>query len=179
MGDVPEPKPCAVKAAPFSFMQMEGAEPMVGVEMRSTGEVACFGKTLAEAMSRALIAAGLKIPSKGETGIILADEKSDLDEAKALLEEFKKAGIDFVTTESLAPYLGERVRVASLDEMLDMISRGKVATILSLSSNLNKARKDLYKVRRKAVELQVPFLTTVEEGQAVLLCVRSPLKTLS
>jgi carbamoyl-phosphate synthase large subunit len=64
-------------------MQIEGAEPTVGVEMRSTGEVACFGKTLSEAMSRALIASGLKIPSKGEAGIILADEKSDLGEAKA------------------------------------------------------------------------------------------------
>jgi carbamoyl-phosphate synthase large subunit len=178
-GDVPEPEQFAVKAPQFSFMQMEGSEPMVGVEMRSTGEVACFGATLAEAMSRALIAAGLKIPSRGETGIILADEKSDLGEAKALLEEFRKAGIEFVTTASLAPFLGETVRVSSLDEMLDMISRGKVATILSLNTNLNRVRKDLYKVRRKAVELQVPFLTTVEEGQAVLLCVRSPLKTLS
>ena len=50
---------------------------------------------------------------------------------------------------------------------------------LASQTNLNRVRKDLYKVRRKAVELQVPFLTTVEEGQAVLLCVKSPLKTLS
>ena len=178
MGDVPEPKQFAVKAPQFSFMQIEGAEPTVGVEMRSTGEVACFGKTLAEAMSRALIAAGLKIPSKGETGIILADEKSELGEAKALLGEFKKAGIDFLATDSLAPLLGGMARVESLDAMLDKISHGKVAMILSLNTNLNKMRKDLYKVRRKAVELQVPFLTTVEEGKAVLLCVRSPLKTL-
>jgi carbamoyl-phosphate synthase large subunit len=63
--------------------------------------------------------------------------------------------------------------------MLDMISKGEAALVLSLNTNINKVRKDLYKVRRKAVELQVPFLTTVEEGQAVLLCVRSPLKTLS
>ena len=69
--------------------------------------------------------------------------------------------------------------MASLDEMLEMIGKGKVAMILSLNTNLNRMRKDLYKVRRKAVELQVPFLTTVEEGKAVLLCVRSPLKTLS
>jgi len=179
MGDVPEPKQFAVKAPQFSFMQMEGAEPTVGVEMRSTGEVACFGDTLAEAMSRALIAAGLKIPSRGETGILLADEKSELGEAKALVEGFKKAGIDFVTTESLAPLLGDVARVASLDEMLDMTNKGKVAMVLSLNTNLNKMRKDLYKVRRKAVELQVPFLTTVEEGTAVLLCVRSPLKALS
>jgi len=179
MGDVPEPKQFAVKAPQFSFMQIEGAEPTVGVEMRSTGEVACFGDTLAEAMSRALIASGLKIPSKGETGIILADEKSELDEAKALVEEFEKAGIGFVTIESLAPYLGDMTKVESLDAMLEMISKGKVSMVLSLNTNLNRMRKDLYKVRRKAVELQVPFLTTVEEGKAVLLCVRSPLKTLS
>ena len=84
-----------------------------------------------------------------------------------------------MTTESLAPFLGDRVKVASLDEMLEMIGNGKVPVVISLNTNLNKMRKDLYKVRRKAVELQVPFLTTVEEGEAVLLCVRSPLKTLS
>ncbi|MDA4118923.1 MAG: hypothetical protein OK455_11350 [Thaumarchaeota archaeon] len=60
-----------------------------------------------------------------------------------------------------------------------MTSHGKVALILSLNTNLNKMRKDLYKVRRKAVELQVPLLTTVEEGEAVLLCVQSPLRQLS
>jgi carbamoyl-phosphate synthase large subunit len=179
MSDVSEPKQFAVKAPQFSFMQMEGAEPTIGVEMRSTGEVACFGNTLAEAMSRALIASGLKIPSKDETGIILADEKSDLGEAKALVEEFKGAGIDFVTTALLAPFLGDVAKIASLDAMLEMISKGKVAVVLSLNTNLNRVRKDLYKVRRKAVELQVPFLTTVEEGKAVLLCVRSPLETLS
>jgi carbamoyl-phosphate synthase large subunit len=179
MSDVPEPEQFAVKAPQFSFMQIEGAEPTIGVEMRSTGEVACFGNTLAEAMSRALIASGLKIPSRGEMGIILADERSELREARTLVGEFKKAGIDFMTTDSLARSLGEGVKVRSLDEMLGMIGKGKVAMILSLNTNLNKMRKDLYKVRRKAVELQVPFLTTVEEGRAVLLCVRSPLKALS
>ncbi len=179
MGDVPEPKQFAVKAPQFSFMQMEGAQPTVGVEMRSTGEVACFGETLAEAMSRALIASGLKIPSKGETGIILADEGSELEEAKALVEAFRKAGIAFVTTKSLAPYLGDGITVESLDSMLEMIAKGKVALILSLNTNLNRMRKDLFRVRRRAVELQVPFLTTVEEAKAVLICVRSPLRTLT
>ena len=80
--------------------------PTVGVEMRSTGEVACFGDTLAEAMSRALIASGLKIPPRGETGIILADEKSDLGEAKALSRSSRRQGSGFVTTQSLAAALG-------------------------------------------------------------------------
>jgi len=177
MGDVPEPKRFAVKAPQFSFMQMEGAEPTVGVEMRSTGEVACFGSTLAEAMSRALIATGLKMPVKGDTGILLADEGSDLKDAKALLDQFKKVGIGFVTTQALAGALGAGAE--SLESMLEMVSKGKASMVISLSTNLNEVEKELHKVRRKAVELQVPFLTTVEEGEAVLLCVQEPLKRLS
>ncbi|MDG6914881.1 MAG: carbamoyl-phosphate synthase (glutamine-hydrolyzing) large subunit [Nitrososphaerota archaeon] len=178
MGDVAEPEQFAVKAPQFSFMQMEGADPTIGVEMRSTGEVACFGATLSEAMSRALIASGLRIPSKGDAGIILADESSDTSGARSMLEGFKSAGIDFVSNPETAASLGGAARAATVDEMLEMVGSGKAALVISLSTNLNKTRRDLYKVRRKAVELQVPFLTTVEEGMAVLLCARSPPKRL-
>jgi hypothetical protein len=62
--------------------------------------------------------------------------------------------------------------------MTEMLGGGKASFVISLSTNLSRMRKDLYKVRRKAVELQVPFLTTAEEGDAILMCVRSPLKSL-
>jgi carbamoyl-phosphate synthase large subunit len=177
--DAPEPKGFAVKAPQFSFMQMEGAAPTVGVEMRSTGEVASFGSTLSDAMSRALMASGIRIPQKGDTGIILADEKSDLKTMRALLKKFGAVGISFVTTQALAGALGDGLaRVAGIEEMVEMVSKGEVAFVISLNTNLNKMRKDLYKVRRKAVELQVPFLTTLEEGEAILICVQSPLTSL-
>jgi carbamoyl-phosphate synthase large subunit len=180
MSDIPEPSSFAVKAPQFSFMQIEGATPTVGVEMRSTGEVACFGNTLAEAMSRALIATGMRIPQRGETGIILADEKSELGRIGELVEKFAQVGIDFVTTPSLAAALSKsNVKVATIEEMVEMIPNGKASFIISLNTNLNKMRKDLYRVRRKAVELQAPFLTTVEEAEAILLCIRSPLTNLS
>jgi hypothetical protein len=70
------------------------------------------------------------------------------------------------------------VRAATVEEMSEMLASGKASFIISLSTNLNRVRKDLHGVRRKAVELQVPFLTTVEEGEAVLMCVRAPLKSL-
>ena len=72
---------------------------------------------------------GPQDPLQGGDGDILADEKSELGEAKALVEGFKKAGIDFVTTESLADALGDMAKVASLDAMLDMTSKGKVAMV--------------------------------------------------
>jgi carbamoyl-phosphate synthase large subunit len=167
--DAPEPKGFAVKAPQFSFMQMEGAEPTVGVEMRSTGEVACFGDTLPEAMSRALIASGLRIPQKGETGIILADEKSDMKRMRSLVEGFAGAGIVFVTTQSLANGLGSGMaRASTTDEMAEMLASGKASFVISLSTNLNKMRRDLFKVRRKAVERPV----TAEEPHLVRTCER-------
>jgi carbamoyl-phosphate synthase large subunit len=180
MKDVPEPKRFAVKAPQFSFMQMEGAEPTVGVEMRSTGEVAAFGDTLPEAMSRALMASGIRIPQKGETGIILADERSYLEEMRALLSGFSSVGIKFLTTQTLAGALGGGLaKVATIDDMVEMVSKGQVAFVISLNTNLNRMRRDLFRVRRKAVELQVPFLTTLEEGEAILMCVQSPLTSLT
>jgi carbamoyl-phosphate synthase large subunit len=179
-GDIPEPKRFAVKAPQFSFMQIEGAEPVVGVEMRSTGEVACFGDTLAEAMSRALIASGIRLPQRGETGIILADERSELGRIEELVRRFEDVDASFVTTQSLATALGRRnVKVATLEEMVEMVAKGKVSFVISLNANLNRMRKDLYRVRRKAVELQLPFLTSLEEAEAVLLCIQTPLKSLS
>lgn len=172
MGDVEEPSRFAVKVPQFSFMQMEGAEPLVGVEMRSTGEVACFGDRLPEAMSKALIAAGQRIPRSGESGILLADEKSDLRGVGELIKGFKELGIGFITTQTVKEALPvNSTAVASLDEMLTLISQGKVSFVLSLNANLNKMRKDLFRVRRKAVELQVPFLSTVEEAEAMKECV--------
>lgn len=172
MGDVEEPSRFAVKAPQFSFMQMEGAEPLVGVEMRSTGEVACFGDTLPEAMGKALIAAGQRIPRGGESGILLADEKSDLRGVGDLIQGFKELEIGFITTQTVKEALPvNSAAVASLDEMLTLIAQGKVGFVLSLNANLNKMRKDLFRVRRKAVELQVPFLSTVEEAEAMKECV--------
>ncbi len=174
--DVKQPTRFAVKAPQFSFMQIEGAEPILGVEMHSTGEVACFGDTLAEAMSKALIASGQKLPSPGDIGILLADETGDLAHVKRVMQRFHDVGIDFVTTQPVKDKLSfDHVRASSVDEMLQMVSKGEARFILSLNTNISKMRKDLFNVRRKAVELQVPFLSTAEEAEAVVLCITSPI----
>ena len=121
----------------------------------------------------------MRIPQKGETGIILADEKSDLKEMRALLKRFEEVGIASSPRRRSPPRWARDVKVATIEEMVEMVSKGKVAFVISLNTNLNKMRKDLYKVRRKAVELRVPFLTTLEEGEAILMCVQSPLTSLS
>jgi carbamoyl-phosphate synthase large subunit len=121
--DVDEPKRFAVKAPQFSFLQMEGSDPKLGVEMRSTGEVACFGDSFPEALSQALLATGRKIPKKGDLGIALIESWQDAGRFGSLLSGFRKKGVEVreFDEESLG---------ANLDETLGMISQGKVSFLL-------------------------------------------------
>lgn len=161
--DVDEPKTFAVKAPQFSFLQMDGADPRLGVEMKSTGEVACFGATFAEALSQALLATGHRIPNKGDTGVVLLEPWQDEAGAEALLEGFRKKGIEMLTVGKSSP--------TRAGEVLSLISAGKISFLLSFNANSNMTSDDLYRIRRKAVDLQVQIFSTKEEAQAVLLCV--------
>ena len=163
--DVEEPKTFAVKAPQFSFLQMDGADHRLGVEMRSTGEVACFGATFAEALSQALLATGHRIPKKGDTGVMLIEPWQDEAGAKALLAEFRRKGIEVLKVGKSSP--------TTADNVLTLISAGKVSFLLSFNANSNVTSDDLQRVRRKAVDLQVQIFSTKEEAQAVLLCVGS------
>ena len=161
--DVEEPKIFAVKAPQFSFLQMDGADPRLGVEMRSTGEVACFGATFAEALSQALLATGHKIPKMGDTGVMLLEQWQDEVGAEALLAEFRKKGIEMLTIRGSS--------TTKTDDVLSLISAGKISFLLSFNANSNATSDDLHKIRRKAVDLQVQIFSTKEEAQAVLLCI--------
>ncbi len=163
--DVEEPKRFAVKAPQFSFLQMEGADPRLGVEMRSTGEVACFGDTFAEALSEALLATGHKIPRRGDTGVLLLEPWQDETGAEALIAEFKKRGIHVLV-------VGDKPSQTKSEDVLSLISSGKVSFILSFNANSNATTEEFYRVRRKAVDLQVQIFSTKEEARAVLLCVK-------
>ncbi len=164
--DVDEPKRFVVKAPQFSFLQMEGADPRLGVEMRSTGEVACFGDTFVEALSEALLASGHKIPKKGETGVLLLEPWQDEAAAEPILEEFRKKGVQMLTA-------GGKSSLMKPDEVLSLLSSGTFCFLLSFNANSNATSDELHRIRRKAVDLQVQIFSTKEEARAVLLCVGS------
>ena len=84
-GGVEEPKRFAVKAPQFSLLQMDGTDPELGVEMRSTGGGACFGDTFPEALSEAFLATGHTIPKKGDMGLLLLEQWQDGDGLAPLL----------------------------------------------------------------------------------------------
>ncbi len=162
--DVEEPKCFAVKAPMFSFLQMDGADPKLGVEMRSTGEVACFGDTFAEALSQAFLATGHKMPKKGDVGVMLLEPWQGSAGVKPLLSRFRTAGIEVLE-------LDEETLASRMTEVLGAIAGGKVSFVLSFNANTNVDSEAFHRVRRKAVDLQVQILSTKEEAEALLLCV--------
>lgn len=162
--DVEEPKRFAVKAPQFSFLQMDGADPKLGVEMRSTGEVACFGDTFREALSLAFKATGHKIPKKGDVGIVLFESWQGVAGVEGLLAKFRKLGIEVIEHDE------DSIKTKE-DEVLKMVSTGKVSFVLSFNANSNVDSELFHRVRRKAVDLQVQVISTKEEAEALILCI--------
>jgi len=161
--DVEAPKRYAVKVPQFSFLQIDGADPKLGVEMRSTGEVACFGETFPEALSSALLATGRRIPTRGEKGVLLLEEGQREDSLADLIAGFGRLGVEITTAIENDP--SERI-----SEVLSNISLGRVSFLLSFNPNSNRQSEVLHRIRRKAVDLQVQVVTTKEEAEAMLLC---------
>ena len=164
--DVEEPHRFAVKVPQFSFLQMDGADPKLGVEMRSTGEVACFGETFAEALSLALKATGHKIPKKGDEGLMLLEQWQNPKTYEDLFSGFRELGIEVKA-------LSDESSSREFEAATSSISAGKVSFVLSFNANANVQSERLYRVRRKAVDLQVQVLSTKEEAEAMMLCIRS------
>ncbi len=171
-----------VKAPQFSFMQLDGADPHLGVEMRSTGEVACFGRSFFEALIKALIAVGYKIPKPNGNILITVGGIQLKDRILNLTKELIGLNFNVYATEHTAEYLERKgglcVKVLNKiseperkPNILDYLVEGKLELIINIPSTsvLEKFAsmlEDEYQIRRKAVELGVPVLTTYEDAEA-------------
>lgn len=160
-----------VKASQFSFARLQNADPILGVDMSSTGEVGCIGDTLEEALLDALIATGYKIPSK-EKGIMIssggAKEKAALLDSAIMLV---KAGYTIYASEGTARYLNENgakaTAVAWPDEhvkgeenIMDMIHDHRFDLIINIPKNHSKRElTNGYRIRRGAIDHNIPLIT--------------------
>jgi carbamoyl-phosphate synthase large subunit len=166
-----------VKVPQFSFMQLDGADPILGVEMQSTGEVACYGENFYDAFIKALLAAGYEIPRK--KGSILVSVGGSTPKVKILpiAKKFRKLGFKVFATEHTANFLsengvesialykiGESKRKPNVEDYLvnrdlDLIVN---IPIIKETPRMKDIIEDEYLIRRKAVELGIPVLTTIE-----------------
>jgi len=161
-----------VKYPQFSFMRLEGADPVTGVEMVSTGEVACFGRSFEEALLKAMIAGGTKIPKPGDS--ILMSVGGEKEKAVETAKKLLNNGYTILATGHTADAL---VANGIVCEKVYKISEGKKPNALDLlvDRKINfvfniphpnrivaEAITDGYLIRRKAVEFGVPVFTNLE-----------------
>ena len=169
-----------VKASQFSFARLQNADPVLGVDMSSTGEVGCMGDTFEEALLNSLIATGYKIPSK-EKGIMLssggAKEKASLlDGAQALV----KNGYTIYATAGTAKFLNENNVKATavgwpdeehkdLPNVMQMIADHKFDLIVNIPKNHTKRElTNGYRIRRGAIDHNIPLITNARLASAFI-----------
>ena len=169
-----------VKASQFSFARLQNADPVLGVDMSSTGEVGCMGDTFEEALLNSLIATGYKIPSK-DKGIMLssggAKEKASLlDAAQALV----KNGYTIYATAGTAKFLNENNVKATavgwpdedhkdIPNVMQMIADHKFDLIVNIPKNHTKRElTNGYRIRRDAIDHNIPLFTNARLASAFI-----------
>jgi carbamoyl-phosphate synthase large subunit len=156
-----------VKAPEFSFTRLEGADPTTGVEMASTGEVACLGDDFSEAFLKALISVGYKFPIKS----ILISSGSIESKAELLetCRSFLKLGVKLYATSGTAKFMKSNdIPVEILNWPLkggspnaaDYIKQGKIELVINIPKNFQEEElTNDYIIRRTAVDYKIPLIT--------------------
>lgn len=163
----------AVKVPQFSFSRLKGADPILYVEMTSTGESACLGESLEEAWLKAALANGLRLPQR----TILVSLGGEQAKAKLLepLRELSAAGYDLYATPGTHAFLSAHDIRASLarkvsssaaraPNVLELISTRKVECVVNVPRRAadETALTDGYRIRRAAADYGIPLINDVE-----------------
>ncbi len=159
-----------VKAPQFSFSRLSGADPILGVEMSSTGEVACFGDTLEEAFLKSLLSTGFKLPKQNILLTLgdLEDKIEFLDSAKKLAEMGFKIYATTNTQELLRENGVKSTRVYKISEkkspnILNFLEKKKFDLVINTPSAEQKfSEQDGYVIRRKAIDYNIPLINNIK-----------------
>jgi carbamoyl-phosphate synthase large subunit len=176
----------AVKAPMFSFRRLTGADPLLGVEMASTGEVGCFGRTFEEALAKALLSTGFRFPRRG----VLLSLGPPTQKARFIAEarSLHELGLRLYATAGTAAELqGAGLPCVAVDKgeaggdsaALSLLRSGEVDLVLHLPRAYDEqGRPDGFALRRAAIDCEIPLLTSLELGRAVVRVLRRyPLPT--
>jgi carbamoyl-phosphate synthase large subunit len=165
-----------VKAPQFSFTRIEGADPVLGVEMASTGEVGCLGVDFEEAFLKALLSVGFRLPVKSallSTGPI-ESKAAFLESAHTL----QKLGIKLYATRGTAAFLGSNgVEATALhwpDEaaspnVLEVLAERKVDLVINIPKHSGEAElANDYQIRRRSADFGIPLITNIQLAQRLV-----------
>ncbi len=166
-----------IKASQFSFSRLQGADPVLGVDMSSTGEVGCIGDDTSEAILKSMLSVGLNVPKKTvllSTGA--PKQKADMLEAAQRLHA---KGYQIYATGGTHTFLNDngipavRVYWPSQSDMqpqaLDLLHNKEIDLVVNIPKNLTSAELDNgYKIRRAAIDLNIPLLTNARLASAFI-----------
>src|SRR6266699_1466536 len=172
-GSVMDVEYVGVKAPQFSFMRLEGADPVLGVEMASTGEVGCLGDDFEEAFLKALLSVGFRLPVRNallSTGPI-ADKAVFLESARTLLD----MGVTLFATEGTAAFLRANGIETSLlhwpsdsksPNALEYLAQRRIDLVINIPKNTQEEElTNDYLIRRKAADFGIPLITNIQLAQ--------------
>lgn len=170
-----------IKVPQFSFMQLEGSDIVLGVEMRSTGEVACFGNSFYDALSKAYMAAGYSLPLSG-TALITVGGQKNKEKLLPIVSLTSSMNYKMLATEHTAEFMENNsfkdvqlvYKISEPDRkpnIADLLYKRKIDFIINIpaTSTIEKYMGmlyDEYQIRRKAVEMGIPVLTTIEAASS-------------
>lgn len=166
-----------VKSPQFSYNRMKGSDPVAGVEMASTGEVACFGNTIEEAFYRSWIATDQKIKGKN---LFLSlpdiDKFKFVDCVKAIADlgwniYATKGTHDFLSDNHIESKLLHRIQEAKKPNIKDLVDDHKISLMISVPAPNDIETPHAYKIRRLAIDNHVPIVTNAQSGRILLDCI--------
>ncbi|HEX7083286.1 MAG TPA: carbamoyl-phosphate synthase large subunit [Gaiellaceae bacterium] len=170
------PRQVSVKAAVLPFARFAGADPVLGPEMRSTGEVMASAKDLPTAFAKAERAAGRALPSDG--GVFLSVRDADKDALVPVAAAFAGLGFHLVATSGTARTLraagldvGDVRKVTAAGEgptVVDLIRRGRCDLVVNTPDGGPEPRSDGYLIREAALAARVPCITTIAAASAAV-----------
>jgi carbamoyl-phosphate synthase large subunit len=168
-----------VKTPQFSYNRMKGADPVTGVEMASTGEVACFGPDVETAFYQSWLATEQRITGK-RVLVSLADEQKYkfVDEARQLVEHgwtvFATPGTHtFLREHGIATQRVYKVQGHQKPNLAELIRNHELDLMVSIPSREEKSDQ-AYHMRRLAVDNHIPMFTNAETGRLLLRCLTDP-----
>ena len=169
-----------IKVPQFSFMQLDGADIILGVEMQSTGEAACFGTSFYDALSKGLTSVGYTLPKSG-SALITIGGTANKEKLLPTMAQLKNLGFEILATEHTAEFFEEKINdihiVHKISEperkpnISDLLHERKIDFIINIPSTSTLEKyvgmlDDEYQIRRKALELGIPVLTTTELAES-------------
>ena len=165
-----------IKVPQFSFMQLDGADIALGVEMQSTGEAACFGNSFYDALSKGLTSVGYNLPDKG-TALVTVGGSQNKEKLLPAIAKLKQLGFKILATEHTAEFFEEKIGEIQIVHKIsepqrkpnisDLLYERKIDFIINIPSTSTLEKyvgmlDDEYQIRRKSLELGIPVLTTIE-----------------